>query len=541
MMSRFSFSPLAVALLILGPASATAQSLLCAWTKEADDGKDGRTPSLEWFSGEYILSSVSAIDVNCAGSPDCADLLLGLNGIRIPSQAAYPELGFFEDLFGSKGWHNTLLGNRIYNASTRGALSISWARPRGMIGDRMDGDMLKDVTHIWCVNTDRGNMKLQLSVARDLRWGPAGFLSAIGDIIGISENKEYIGPTPPGRDRDRSWTVPMVLRTTWGFPTAVWQVHPNAITQARQYDQRYRETLKSRYAPNFTTWEFQLHGSIRQMPAQYALCIERKGSQCVKYRLVNTFKYARTLGGEVRMTTYLSHRIGDGDYQPMRYESQFFVLFEGNPIFEEDSLKMEKIADDVEKFCGSRSGCGSIPSISAAGGNPPFGLKMGTDSLAIFQELCQGTGAQFAQSWGISTSSVNCFTEEGNPFVPPSNPTQEELAESVSKPATGIDTAILNRQTITEGRTGIRVMGNDTVRISSQAQFFCLRKAQTDSIDIVNGPREVGQPDPPAVPVDVLYNICAADMNIAPKPGVPTLKLDANRCFVYNGRTYCIR
>src|SRR5690606_24398083 len=159
--------------------------------------------------------------------------------------------------------------------------------------------MLKDVTHIWCVNTDRGNMKLQLSVARDLRWGPAGFLSAIGDLFGISENKEYIGPTPPGKDRDRSWTVPMVLRTTWGFPTAVWQVHPNAITQARQYDQRYRETLKSRYAPNFTTWEFQLHGAIRQLPAQYARCGKRKGSRCVQYRMVNTFQYARTLGGEV--------------------------------------------------------------------------------------------------------------------------------------------------------------------------------------------------------------------------------------------------
>lgn len=524
------------------PSPAAGQSLACAWTNVASNDKDGQTPSLKWMNGVYELESATYDGcTNCSGDP--SNLVFHLSTIRIPSQAAFPP----PSIFSGTTVKGTKLGNMIYMNDGRGTMGVTWEKPGPRLGDRMKDFLLSDKTHIWCANEDLGRTLIQASIARDLRWGPkdglSGFLGWAFDPFGWIDDWVYYGPTKKGKDRDKSWTLPHEAFTRWGFPTAKWRV--DDMGEARKYDERFRTTFDPDFAQNFTTWEFQLHGSIRQVPESYEKCAKRKFNiwklrfECVKYRRVQTFKYVRSLGGELRLTSYLSNRIGDPGYDPPRAEFQYRVMFRGPELFVPDSVEMERIADRLAKeFCGNRMGCGSIPSTPAAGPEPPFGMRFGSDSLALIQQLCSTSGKENYRDWGLSAPPGACTSD--NSLIPNRNPAPADLVrDTAERGATG--RAVTETEKVS-ARTGRRVVNGDTVAVSSQAERYCLRTAQRDSADIVNGPFPAGVSPPPAVPVDVLFNICASEMGIPLRPGAETPVLDENRCFTYMGVSdYCIR
>src|SRR5690606_33140674 len=143
------------------------------------------------------------------------------------------------------------------------------------------------------------------------------------------------------------------------------------------------------------------------------------------------------------------------------------------------------------------------------------------------------------RQWGLSAPPGDCLSED-NALLPSRDPAPSDLERDLSeRGATG--RAVTDAEKIS-GRTGRRVVNGDTLSDRSQAERYCLRTAQRDSSEITNGPFPAGDGPPPAVPVDVLFNVCAAEMGIPPRPGADTPMLDENRCFTYKGVSdYCIR
>lgn len=506
-------------------ATSGSSDLVCGWNTFGPRDLDG----IHIFRGGYEVARVEVDSGECSGS-DCEFMLQHLERIALPR-----GIGPSRSFWGTSNY-TTRLGNLLVN-NNRGALFVEWGSPGsfGPVPIQWDGHLMREDTHMWCVRDDParapGQFYLRAGVARDLRWGPedANLIEGIGNLLGLSEDKVYIGPGG-SRSRQESHTWPVVGYTTPGFPVVEWGLHPHAESDARLFTQRFFEDGDSRYGQNFTTWEFELWGSIEREMRTLTDC---SGwwfwEDCDEVR---SPAYTRWLGGEVRVTSYLDHRLGFDDVEPTRSTVQLRVYFRGETIFSSDHDTNLAMARRVERFCGTQDGCGSIPRRPAAGSDDPFGFTLANDLQEQSDQLC---GAMLEQA-GVLAAACD---STNNPYIPDTEIDEGAVERELTRrPPESPDLTDEERSRIREGE---RTIAGESYKLPGQRERTCLARAQQDSSEIANAPIPVDATPPPSVPTDVLYNICAAEYGIAPREGAPTPTLDSNRCFTYNRRTYCIR